>query len=208
MGSQDSHTVQSRVEVLFSHMTVPFHKCFAQVEVHHFAESPIDNFEVFLAGINVVSPHGESEFEFSAPKAVNRSPDHIKLTLSLLLQALVHHPLLELTAEDQAFSVILCVEFWDLLILLQEHHWITSEFEPARKGVFGFPLVLVYQQISQTIDRSKLIDVASSDKEHLIDGLFFSAIEHSLQGLFELSGRQKFDVHSVHSAHTVASTLV
>ena len=64
------------------------------------------------------------------------------------------------------------------------------------------------QKISETIDRSKLIDVASSDKEHLVDGLFFGAVEHSLQGLFELSGRQKLDVHSVHATHTVTSTFV
>ena len=58
----------------------------------------------------------------------------------------------------------------------------------------------MHQQVSQTVDSSKLVDVASRYPEHLINAVFFVAPERLLEGLFELSGRQKLDMHAMKAA--------
>ena len=99
-------------------------------------------------------------------------------------------------------------ELWYPSVLLKEHHWIASEFEPISNGVLLlFPVAMQYQ-VSQAVNRAKLINVAACDPESLIEGTFLCAIKRFLQGLFELSGSKKFHMHAMKATLVIPSPLV
>ena len=63
-------------------------------------------------------------------------------------------------------------------------------------------------QVPQPVDRSKLVDVATRHPQHLVDAVFLGPVEGLLQGLFELSGSQKFDVHAMQPAHVISGPFI
>mgnify|MGYP001169711734 FL=1 len=83
----------------------------------------------------------------------------------------------------------LSIKLGNLSILLEKHHGVTGEFEPHGEAVLLLLAIAMEDQVSQPVDRSKLVDIATSNPQGLVEGSLFGAIECFLQSLFKLSGR-------------------
>ena len=158
--------------------------------------------------MNIVFPHIESQFEFTAPEIRQLSPNNVQLATLLLFVPLIEHPLFELTIEDEPLRVPFRKKLRDQPVLLNQHHWIASKFEPEGQGIFLLSTVAMQDQVPQAIDRTKLVDVATSDPQHLINGSFFGSIKRFLEGLFKLSGGEEFNVHAMKATHVVPGSLI
>ena len=101
----------------------------------------------------------------------------------------IEHPLFKLSVKDESFRVALGVELRYLPVLLQEHHGVAGEFEPPREDGLRLTLVPVQNEVSEPVDGTELVDVASSHPQHLLNAILFDAIESLVERLFELSGR-------------------
>ena len=83
-----------------------------------------------------------------------------------------------------------CEVVWNTSVLFYEHHGIACQLEPASESILRLSLILVYHQVTQSVDCTKLINVTTSGPEHLIDAVLLRSCQSFIESLFELSGRQ------------------
>ena len=76
---------------------------------------------------------------------------------------MAEHPLFKLAIENESFGMSLCEKLGNLSILLEEHHGVAGELEPQGEAVLLLLAIAVKDQVSQPVDRSKLVDVAASN---------------------------------------------
>ena len=137
----------------------------------------------------IILPHIEAKLHFSFPEICNLPSDHVELAILLIFMPQIDHPIFKFSVENESFWVTPGIKLRYLPILLKKHHGVTGEFEPSRQSCFRLSLVTVQDEISESVNGTKLVYVASGDPHHLLDAILFDAIERLIKGLFELSGR-------------------
>ena len=196
------------IEVLMIYKRAPFGEGSCHLKVSSLSTKTIQNFESANPRPHIILPHVEAQLKLSAPKIGHLAANSVHLGQSLLVQSLVQHPLFKFAIEDEALGVALCKVLWNQPVLLFEHHRITCQFKPTDKSSLGLPLVAMQDQVSESVDCTELIDVASRDPQHLIDTSLFAQIEHLLQRFLQLPSRQQLHMHSMHASCSVSSTFV
>ena len=105
----------------------------------------------------------------------------VKLAILLVLMSQIEHPIFEFSVKDQPFRVAFGVKLWYLPILLKKHHGVTGKFEPPCQSGLRLSLVSMQDEISESVNGTKLVNVASSDPHHLLHAILFDAIERLVE---------------------------
>ena len=111
---RDSQTLHPRCEVLVSNLCVPLCESMSYLKIPCLRAKSVKHFEPIDATSNIVLPHIESQFEFSVPEPCHFTSDCIQLGQLLLFETLIEHPGFKLSVENEALSMALCIELWDL----------------------------------------------------------------------------------------------
>ena len=129
--SRDSQTLHPRCEVLVSNLCVPLCESMSYLEISRLRAKSVKHFEPIDATSDIVLPHIKSQFEFSVPESCHFPTDSVQLGQLLLFESLIKHPRFKLSVENEALSMALSIELWNLPIQLHQHHRIASKFEPT-----------------------------------------------------------------------------
>ena len=168
---------------------MPLREGFGDFKVPRLRTQLVNHLQTKCARTDIVFPHVESELHLPPPEIREFALHDIKLTILRVFKALVEHPLFKLAIENESFSMSLSVKLGNLSILLEKHHGVAGEFEPHGEAVLLLLAIAVEDQVSQPVDRTKLVDIATSNPQGLVEGSLLGAIECFLQSLFKLSGR-------------------
>ena len=80
--------------------------------------------------MHIILPHIEPHFKLSTPKIRQPALNRVELTILLLFEPLIEHPLFEFAIKDESLRVPLGKKLRDLSVLLNQHQWIASKFKP------------------------------------------------------------------------------
>ena len=133
--------MQSCVKVLVLDVSDPFPKGSGSLEIPCLGKGAVNDFETRCSCTHIVLPHVEAQLELSTPEIIKFAFHSAELTALLASEALVEHPLFKLSIENKSLCMMLRKELWDLLVLFEKHHRITSDFEPSGKGVLSLSLI-------------------------------------------------------------------